>query len=134
MYFGLLPLIVHIIVVFFIDVCCKHNLRLTNSLMIIHAALLGIAVIVAGIQFNSKNDFIGDTLKDIASECLIDNKDCNTIRNPISKFEGDDNISDGFVTGMNFVLAILVIFVIGIVIINILIIRFNKLRRTDTSA
>lgn len=35
---------------------------------------------------------------------------------------------------MNFVLAILVIFVIGIIVINILIIRFNKLRRTDSSA
>ena len=67
MYFGLMPLIVHIVVVFFIDICCKHNLRLTNSLMIIHAALLGIAVIVAGIQFNSKNDYISDTLKDIAN-------------------------------------------------------------------
>lgn len=67
MYFGLIPLIFHIVVVFFIDICCKHNLRLTNSLMIIHAALLGIAVIVAGIQFNTKNDFIGNTLKAIAS-------------------------------------------------------------------
>lgn len=86
MYFGIIPLIIHVIVVFFIDIFCKHNLRITNSLMIIHAALLGIAVIVAGIQFNSRNDYIGDTLKDLVSKCLINNKDCNYIRNPIDKF------------------------------------------------
>lgn len=36
MFFGLLPLIIHTVVVFLLDSCGKFNLRLTNSLMIIH--------------------------------------------------------------------------------------------------
>jgi hypothetical protein len=56
MMFGLLPLIVHTIAVLFLDSCCKFNLRLTNSLMIIHEALLGAGIIIAGITFNLQND------------------------------------------------------------------------------
>lgn len=36
MYFGLIPLIAHTVIVFLLDSCGKFNLRLTNSLMIIH--------------------------------------------------------------------------------------------------
>lgn len=55
MYFGLIPLIVHTIIVFVLDSCCNLNLRLTNSLMIIHEALIGAAIIIAGIFFNLTN-------------------------------------------------------------------------------
>lgn len=52
MFFGLFPLIVHTVTVFLLDSCGKFNLRLTNSLMIIHEALIGAGIIIAGISFN----------------------------------------------------------------------------------
>lgn len=51
MYFGLLPLMVHTVVVLTLDCFCHFNLRLTNSLMIIHEALTGAGIIISGIAF-----------------------------------------------------------------------------------
>ena len=52
MYFGLIPLVAHILTVMIIDLSKKINLRLTNSLLIVHEALIGIGIIVNGILFN----------------------------------------------------------------------------------
>jgi hypothetical protein len=55
MYFGLIPLVTHIIVAMLLDYCCKFNLRMTNSLMIGHLSLIEAGIIVCGILF-SLND------------------------------------------------------------------------------
>lgn len=52
MNFGLLPLVVHILVVLLADLVFKFNLRLTNSLLVVHQALTGIGLIVNGFGFN----------------------------------------------------------------------------------
>ena len=54
-YFGLMPLLVHVVILFFFDLCSKHNLRLTNSLLMIHEVLIGIGIIVKGYYFNDVN-------------------------------------------------------------------------------
>ena len=56
LYFGLIPLIAHTILVFVLDTFCNYNLRLTNSLMIIHESLIGAGIIIAGIAYKSNND------------------------------------------------------------------------------
>lgn len=56
MYFGLVPLIFHILVVFVLDTWCRFNLRLTNSLMIIHESLIGGGIIICAITYYTKND------------------------------------------------------------------------------
>ena len=47
-YFGLMPLLVHVITLFFIDLCSKHNIGLANSLLMIHEVMIGIGIIVKG--------------------------------------------------------------------------------------
>lgn len=56
MYYALIPLIIHIIIVLILDSCFKFNLRLTNSLMVVHVALVGAGIIVCGIIYNLTND------------------------------------------------------------------------------
>jgi len=51
MYFGLIPLVAHIIIALVLDRCCKFNLRMTNSLMIGHVSLIEAGIIVCGILF-----------------------------------------------------------------------------------
>jgi hypothetical protein len=77
MYFGLVPLVGHILIVMFLDLWCKFNLRLTNSLLIVHEALIGIGLIVNGFMFNQTNDELTERYESIRNWCLVkDNNYC----------------------------------------------------------
>lgn len=77
MYYGLIPLVGHILIVMFLDLWFKFNLRLTNSLLIVHEALVGIGLIVNGFEFNEQNDYLTKKYGAITSSCLIkDNAYC----------------------------------------------------------
>jgi len=52
MYFGLIPLVAHIIFVVILDLLKKFNLRVTNSLLLIHEALIGIGIIIMVIKYD----------------------------------------------------------------------------------
>lgn len=106
LYFGLIPLIAHTILVFVLDTFCKYNLRLTNSLMIIHESLIGAGIIIAGIAYNSNNDELIARIGRFPSECIINHPQCSDLSSLFSTFSADDGISSGFVTVMCFVLAL----------------------------
>lgn len=77
MYFGLVPLVGHILIVMLLDLLCKFNLRLTNSLLIVHEALIGIGLIVNGFLFNETNDELAEHYGSITEWCLVkDNGYC----------------------------------------------------------
>lgn len=77
MNYGLIPLVIHIIVVLLLDLCFKFNLRLTNSLLVIHEGLIGIGLIFNGFTFNEQNDDIQTAFNSITQYCLIkDNSYC----------------------------------------------------------
>lgn len=78
--FGLLPLLAHTILVFFMDCCCHFNLRLTNSLMIIHECLIGAGIIIAIINFNMNHNKLTLGVESLAKECLIDATECQFLR------------------------------------------------------
>jgi hypothetical protein len=133
MYFGLLPLIAHTVVVFLLDSCGKLNLRLTNSLMIIHEALIGAGIIIAGIAFNTQNDEFEGNINKFASQCLIGGSQCQQLSAPFGTFRVDDGVSPSFVTIMCFILAVEALLLVGVVVLNILMVKYYKLREIDPS-
>ena len=134
MYFGYLPLSIHMILVFLLDMFCKFNLRLTNSLMIIHQSLLGTAIIVLGIIFNLKNGELISSVQALAQQCLItDINECSSLSLPFVDFKHTDGISDGFVIIMGVILAVEILGFIGILFINILMKKYYQLRELDPS-
>ena len=83
MYFGFIPLTIHIILVFILDTFWTFNLRLTNSLMITHQSIIGAAIILIGIFYNLKNDELVLKVQQISGECLMDDVDeCSALRAP----------------------------------------------------
>lgn len=133
MYFGLLPLMVHTVAVLALDTCCHFNLRLTNSLMIIHEALTGAGIIIAGITFYQQGKDLQERVNRMASHCLVGVSQCQALRNPFLEFQVDSGVSGTFVTVMCFVLAVEVLLLIGVVVLNILMVKYYKLREVDPS-
>lgn len=133
MYFGLLPLIIHTVFVLFLDSCCKFNLRLSNSLMIIHEALIGAGIIIAGISYNLTNDDLRERVNRIATQCLVGSPECQSVQSPFANLIIDDGVSSTFVTIMCFVLAVEILLLIGVVVLNVLMVKYYKLREIDPS-
>jgi hypothetical protein len=59
--------------------------------------------------------------------------ECKSIRDPFVGLKFDDGVSSTFVTIMCFVLAVEILLLIGVVVLNVLIVKYNKLREIDPS-
>jgi hypothetical protein len=132
MYFGLIPLLGHIVIVMMLDLCRKYNLRLTNSLLVAHEALIGIGIILTGYFYDHNNQEVKEYATKQGSLCLKDTLECyQAFLNELLKFSDSDGLSSGFTTFMIFLLALQVLCLIGIVFINILILKYYKLKEVD---
>ena len=130
MYFGLLPLLIHVLIVTIMDIFCKYNLRLMNSLMIVHQAIAGIGLIINGIMFDSENDDIVNKYNGFYTNCVInDSATCSDLFYSSFRTQKFTNgISSTFTFFMGFILVLQVLCIIGILVVNIVIIKYYKLR------
>jgi len=63
-------------ILFFVDLCSKHNFRLANSLALIPQVMVGIGIIVKGYLFNEANENMNDKLNQISIQCFDTTTTC----------------------------------------------------------
>lgn len=130
-----MPLLVHVFIVFFVDLCSRHNMRLANSLLIIHEVFIGIGIIIKGYYFNDTNDHINDQLTQINTQCLDKTSACyQTFQSHFNIFSGDDNITTSFSFFMIFLLVLQVLCLIIMLILNILMLQYYKTRDIEPAS
>jgi hypothetical protein len=114
-----MPLFIHIVITFILDECFKYNLRIGNSILVIHLCLLSIGIITNGMFVKVRNDQFVSNIQTIGSQCMIDE-----IWAPqkllFKNFNDDGNISTSFNYFMGFLFAMQIMGIIGIVFLRII--------------
>lgn len=127
-YFSLVPMIIHVLLMLILDEWGKTNIRVANNILVLHVSLVSTVVIALGLGMIVSFNGFAWTINLLGTECLTHYSQSTTTVSLFTNFTSKDRIPNFFFYFLAFLLVLQGLSILGILAINLLIRLYYRMR------